>query len=360
MINKFLSLILALFFAIGNTTAQKKFIPFNDSKIRYEGRMNFTSDAAVMYWSGSNINLNFKGSEISAVLKDTDTANYYNVIIDDKVVSKIKLNSSKKTYLLASGLSNKKHKIQIFKRTEWDKGTTSFYGFETNEDSKIISKSKPKKRKIEFFGNSITCGYGIEDNSSKDSGAGYFENNYLSYAAITARHFDAQYSCIARSGIGIMVSWFPQIMPEMYDLVNPNDKNSKWDFNKYTPDIVVINLFQNDSWIVKIPNNEQFKMRFGKLAPTENFIISSYEIFVKSIRNKYPNAHIICALGNMDATKQGSIWPNYIVKAVEKVNDKKIYTHFFSFKNSNGHPKIKEQKQMADSLIEFINKTIKW
>jgi hypothetical protein len=360
MANKLSFLSLLVFLAIGKSFAQKKIISFDNPKIRYEGRMNFSSDAAILYWSGSNINLNFKGSEISAILKDSDTANYYNVIIDDSIVSKIQLNASKKTYLLASGLSNKKHKIQLFKRTEWDKGTTSFYGFETNKSTKIVSKSKAKKRKIEFFGNSITCGYGIEDITSKDSGSGHFENNYLTYAALTARHFDSQYSCIAKSGIGIMVSWFPKIMPEVYDLIDPNNPNSKWDFKNYTPDVVVINLLQNDSWIVNLPKNEEFIKKFGNQKPTEEFIIKSYENFVKSIRAKYPNASIICALGNMDATKEGSKWPEYIKNAVSNLNDKKIYTHFFKYKNTPGHPKVIEQKEMADSLIAFINQTIKW
>lgn len=360
MVNKLSFLCLLVFLAIGKSFAQKKIISFDNPKIRYEGRMNFSSDAAILYWSGSNINLNFKGSEISAILKDSDTANYYNVIIDDSIVSKIQLNTSKQTYLLASGLSNKKHKIQLFKRTGWDKGNTTFYGFETNSSIKLEAKSKPKKRKIEFYGNSITTGHGIEDNSSKDSGSGHFENNYLTYAALTARHFDSQYSCIAKSGIGIMVSWFPKIMPEVYDLINPNNPNSKWDFKKYTPDVVVINLLQNDSWLVKLPKHEQFINRFGTQAPTKDFIITSYEKFVKSIRLKYPNAHIICVLGNMDITKEGSLWPSYVTKAVENLNDKKIYTHFFAYKNTAGHPNVSEQSAMANSLIAFINENIKW
>jgi hypothetical protein len=360
MNNKTLYLVILLFFIFEKNNAQKKIIPFNSPNISYEGRINFEEKATILYWSGSNINLNFKGSEISAILKDADTANYYNVIIDDKVVSKIKLDTLKRTYLLASGLSMENHKLQIFKRTEWDKGTTSFYGFETNEDTKIVVKSKPKKRKIEFYGNSITCGYAIEDNSINDSGSGHFENNYLTYAALTARHFDAQYSCISRSGIGIMVSWHPEIMPEIFDLTNPKDKNSKWDFNKYTPDIVVVNLLQNDSWIVNMPDNDQFKIRFGTKAPTEDFIINAYEKFIKSIRLKYPKAHIICALGSMEITKEGSLWPNYVTKAVKNLKDKKIHTHFFKFKNTDGHPKVEEQKQMADSLITFIDQNIKW
>lgn len=360
MSNKNFYILLLIFFIYGENSAQKIFIPFNSPNISYEGRISFKNEAATLFWSGSNINLNFKGSEISAILKDTDTANYYNVIIDDKVVSKIKLDTLKRTYLLATGLSNENHKIQLFKRTEWDKGTTSFYGFETNEGTKLLPKSNLKKRKIEFYGNSITCGYGIEDYSINDSGSGHFENNYLTYAALTARHYDAQYSCIARSGIGVTVSWHSEIMPEMYHLTNPHDQKSKWDFNKYTPDIVVINLLQNDSWLINKTDNDQFKIRFGTIVPTEEFIINAYKEFVESIRLKYPKAHIICVLGNMDITKEGSPWPSYVTKAVSKINDKKIYTHFFKFKNSLGHPKIEEQQQMANSLITFIDQTIKW
>ena len=356
----FLVLISILILAPKIISAQKKNIPFNDPKIQYEGRISFSDSTASLNWSGSSISLNFKGSEISAILKDVDTANYYNVILDDTVISKIQLDTIKKSYILASGLSKGKHKIQLYKRTEWGKGQTFFYGFETNKNDKILSKSKPKKKKMEFYGDSITCGYGNEVQNGNDSGTGHFENHYLTYGAITARHFDAQFSCIATSGIGIMVSWFPTIMSDIYDVTNPHDKNTKWNFNNYTPDIVVINLFQNDSWIVNLPKNREFIKKFGDQKPNEDFIIKSYENFVKSIREKYPNASIICALGSMDATKEGSKWPNYIKKAVGNLNDKKIHTHFFEYKNTPGHPKISEQKAMADSLIAFIDATIKW
>lgn len=356
----FLVLLSLLILAPKIISAQKKKISFNSPKIQYEGRITFSDSTASLNWSGSSISLNFKGSEISAILKDADTANYYNVILDDRVISKIQLDTIKKKYILASGLSKGKHKIQLYKRTEWGKGQTFFYGFETNENDKILAKSKPKKKKMEFYGDSITCGYGNEVINGNDSGTGHFENHYLTYGAIAARHFDAQFSCIATSGIGIMVSWFPTIMPDIYDLTNPHDKNTKWDFNNYTPDIVVINLFQNDSWLVNKPTHEEFKSKFGSKKPNEDFIINSYENFVKSIRQKYPNTSIVCALGNMDATKEGSKWPDYVKKAIENLNDKKIYTHFFEYKNTPGHPKISEQKAMADSLIAFIDKNIKW
>jgi len=122
----------------------------------------------------------------------------------------------------------------------------------------------------------------------------------------------------------------------------------------------VINLFQNDSWIVNQPNNPQFKERFGSKAPEPEQIIKAYKEFVKNIRKVYPKAQIICALGSMDASKAGSPWPGYIEKAVAALNDKGIYTHFIPYKNTPGHPSLKEQQAMADDLIAFMEKTVKW
>jgi hypothetical protein len=349
-----------LLFVAGFVKAQNQKIMFNQPEITYEGRVFYTADAAVFSWPGVSATINFEGSDVSAELKDLDTANYYNIIIDQKVVGKIHTDTTRRTYLLASNLPAGTHSVQLFKRTEWDKGKTLFYGFELPAKAKALPTAAPKKRKIEFYGNSITCGYAIEDSSGRDSWHGYFQNNYLTYAALTARHFNAQYYCNSKSGIGIMISWFPFIMPEMYSRCDPTDSSSKWDFSKYTPDVVVINLFQNDSWLVKRTERPEFKKKFGSQAPNDDYIVASYKNFVASIRAKYPQAHIICALGNMDATRAGSPWPGYISKAVEQLNDSLIHTCFFRFKLTNGHPNIAEQRAMANTLIDFIEKNVKW
>jgi hypothetical protein len=337
----------------------QQFIPFNNKQISYEGRIPFTPEAAELMWPGTFVTINFTGTGMSGIFKDQDTSNYYNVIIDKNNIHGVKFDTSKKTVVLAKGLPYGKHSLQLFKRTEWDKGKTWFYGFVKNSKTTILKPAKLPSRKIEFFGNSITCGYAIYD-SLQDFSSGYYENNYDAYGAITARHFNAQYHCTAKSGIGIMASWFPLIMPEMYNRLDPTDSASKWDFKKYTPGIVVINLFQNDSWIVTMPENEQFKKRFGNTAPTKEQTIDAYKNFVQTIRSTYPKASIICMLGNMDITKEGSPWPGYVKKAVKELNDKKIFTYFVPYKNTYGHPKVKEQLSMANGLVKFIDEHIKW
>ncbi|MEN8192125.1 MAG: SGNH/GDSL hydrolase family protein [Bacteroidota bacterium] len=342
---------------VGCNSISDQFIDFNNENIEYMGRIGKTDSTAELYWSGSSIKIEFEGTAVSAILKDEKGKNYFNVIIDNDSIAILHLDSVKRTYQLAAELPKGKHTVQLFKRTEWTSGQTDFFGFEI-EGSKVFSIPS-KKRTIEFYGNSITCGYGVEDYAG-DSPDSIYTNNYNSYAAVTARHFDANYYCTARSGIGITVSWFPMIMKEMYYRLNPADENSHWDFSKAPPDIVVINLFQNDSWLVNRPNNEQFKNRFGTKKPTKEFIINSYRKFVQEIRIQYPASSIICMLGNMDITKEGSVWPTYVKGAVKQLNDKKIHTLFVPYKNTPGHPEVEEQKAMANSLIKYIEKNIKW
>lgn len=346
---------------IACTSQNDLFVSFSNDEISYSGRIDTSRiEAAELYWPGTSIKINFEGESINAVLADERGDNYYNVILDDDSVFILRPTSTKSSYRLASNLSKGAHKIEIFKRTGWSRGKTQFYGFEISGNSKILDKSAPKKRKIEFYGNSITVGYAVEDLSGNDSPDSTYTNNYISYAPITARHFDAEYQCICKSGIGITVSWFPMIMPEMYSRLIPQDPNSRWDFSLYTPDVVVVNLFQNDSWIVNMPDNDQFKNRFGKEAPDDDFIVDSYARFIGSIRAEYPDAVVIAMLGSMDATKEDSIWPDYIERALEELNDPKIYTHFVPYKGTPGHPTLEEQREIANSLIQFIEDNIQW
>jgi hypothetical protein len=339
------------------------FVPFNQKEISYMGRVEKVENRyAEIYWPGTSVTINFKGTELKAVLKNGKEESYFYAIVDgnDNEAKKIKADTIQSSILLATGLKNSNHSVQLFKLSN-NTSYTYFYGFELADGSTVLNPSPLPKRKIEFYGNSITAGHGVDViPGNEDSGSPEYFNNYRTYAALTSRHFNAQYSCISRSGIGVMVSWFPIIMPEIYDRLNPEDPTSKWDFSQYTPDIVVINLFQNDMWLTASPNHPEFKARFGTTPPDVPTIILSYQNFVKSIRAKYPVATIICVLGSMNATEKGSPWPGYIDKAVEGLSDPKILTHFFPYKNTPGHPKVAEQKVMADDLIGFIEKNIKW
>lgn len=327
-----------------------------NKNIVYQGRIGEKELVKEIYWSGTSIKINFEGTSVKAILNDENGTNYFNIIIDGTNFKLLKLNKGKHTYVLAENLLKGKHTIELTKRNEWTYGKTLFYGFEIN--GQLIAKDTSNQLFIEFYGDSITAGHGNEDYSGEDKPGGEVTNNYTSYGAITARALKADYTNIARGGIGIMVSWFKMIMPEMYDRLNPDDPNSKWDFSQKTPDIVVVNLFQNDSWIVNLPEHEEFKRRFGEKTPSDLERVEAYSNFIKTIRNKYPKASIVCLLGNMDVTNEGSKWPGYVQKAVHQLNDAKLFTCFVTYKETKGHPIVKEQQLIANKLITTIKENI--
>ena len=357
----FLLTIIALPILHGCKSDKELFISYSNPEIEYWGRIDTTGiDGAELYWSGTSVKINFEGESIHALLKDESGDNYFNVIIDNESLFILRPDTIKQYYQLASQLSGGSHSVEIFKRTEWNRGKTIFFGFKIGNKPELLSKSTPKKRKIEFYGNSITAGYAVEDTTGSDSPDSTYTNNYLSYSAITARNFDAEYQCICRSGIGITISWFPLIMSDIFDRLNPADSASKWDFSLFTPDVVVINLFQNDSWLVKRQDRAEFEKYLGNKVLNDHFFISSYQQFVSGIRDRYPKAKIICILGTMDATKEGSAWSGYIEQAVANMKDENIYSHILPYKGTPGHPSKKEQQEMANSLSKFIEENIEW
>lgn len=349
-----ISLLFCLFFFASCTAHPPVKVYGNDTHLVYMGRVNQTDSATILSWPGSSVAIRFTGSEVAVRLKDETGNNYYYAVIDSGNPVKLRPDTTNRLYPLATHLRQGSHTALLYKLTESRAGKTWFYGFELEHSARILAPKNPTKS-IEFYGNSITVGYSVDDTVG-DSGAPEFCNNYYSYASITARHYKANYTCIAKSGIGLMVSWFPLIMPEMYDRLEEADTLTKWDFTHNIPDVVVIDLGQNDSWLVLKPQHAQYLNRFGSTPPDEAYIINAYKHFIQSIRKKYPTASIVCTLGSMDATKEGSLWPGYITKAVQAVNDKKIYIHFFPYIHTNKHPKRKEQMAMADDLIRFIDK----
>ncbi|WP_374950648.1 SGNH/GDSL hydrolase family protein [Mucilaginibacter sp.] len=357
MVKRFLAAILFYTLICVSYSYSQNIIDFRDPKIHYMGRIEMKTDAAELTWTASSVIINFTGKSAKATLRDDSGNDRVTVIIDDSVRTIIQPTQDKKEYVLASHLPAGKHTLQLFKRTEYDMGKLYFYNF--NIDGPLLNPPAPKHR-IEFYGNSITCGFAIEDKEGKDRGTAEFENGYKSYASITARYLDADVNVIAKSGIGVIISWFDYVMPDIYNRTAANDPNTLWNFSKYTPEVVVINLFQNDSWLTKNFEHEQFKKHFGNTPPTPEFIVKAYRDFISAIRSKYPDAKIICALGNMDATKTGSPWPGYIEKAVAQLKDKAIFTHFFPYKNTGGHPSEKEQAAMAKDLTAFIKSKTKW
>lgn len=326
----------------------------------YTGRVDFADKKApAISWTGTSIKANFTGTSLAIKLDDQLGKNYFNIFIDGETQHPYVLEAKKgdQTYVISTALKPGNHSLEIYKRTEGEEGATAFKGLLLDEGAKLLPPPARPIRRMEIYGDSITSGAG---NEGADNGVDHLlseKNNYWAYGAITARNLNAELHTISQSGIGIMISWFPFIMPQFYDQLSAVGNNdSRWDFSQWTPDVVVINLFQNDAWLVDREKRLQ-------PIPSDAQRVQAYVDFVRSIRAKYPKAEIICALGSMDATAT-SQWPGYITAAVERMkkenNDQKLDTIFFEYTGYGGHPRIAQHKANAQKLTAFIQQKMNW
>lgn len=331
-----------------------------DTRLLYTGRIDRAHpDAPQISWPGSSIAGRFSGDRLSVTLDDQFGNNFFNAFIDGDLGHPIVIEAKKgeRTYVLADHLAPGRHSFLLTKRTEGEDGATSVDGFELADGATLLAPPARPTRRIEFFGDSITSGManeapdGAPDDQRKD------KSNFLAYDAITARNLHAELHVTSQSGIGVLVSWFPFTMPQFYKQLNAVGLNdSRWDFSSWTPHVVVINLFQNDRWLI---DNEH---RLAP-APTDEQRIQAYVDFVGAVRKEYPQAYIVCALGSMDAMEAGSKWPGYVDTAVARLRrsgDKKIDTIFFEFTGYAGHPRVKQHQAMAAKLTAFIKGKMHW
>ncbi len=358
------TLLSAIVLSSCNRASQEVIVSPSNDNIQFQGRTDHTHpDSVLIYWPGSQITFKFKGTGAKAALVDEKGENYFHVIVDGKPEKVLQLAQGDSLYQLAENLKDTVHILSLYKRTEAHEGGTAFTKLWLTGKSTLLPPPEKPDLKILFYGNSITSGMGNEDTSRIYNDSSFFKNNYLAYGAITARNLDAQYQSISLSGIGITISWFDLIMPEVFNRINPLDSTSIYDMQEYNPDIVVINLFQNDSWLINRPDHEQFLRRFpdGE-KPGRNELIQAYLNFSRTLMAHYPNAHFIFALGSMDATREASEWPGIVTESVQELKqltrNEKLHTVYFPYTRTPAHPVVKEHKAMAELLTTYILENI--
>jgi lysophospholipase L1-like esterase len=321
------------------------------------GRFDFSDPAGPRFaWSTSTVKARFQGTEASASLKSNGD-NWFNVIIDNTVMKPINVKSGAvETITLAAGLSSGTHTIELVKRTEGFVGDVQFLGF-TFGQGKILAPSVPSARRIEFIGDSLTCGYGNEGSSQYQNFTTKNENAYLAYGAVAARALDADLTTVAWSGKGVIRNYdgsTNELVPEVYPRILPYNETPRWNPGQWVPQVVIINLGTND---------------FGPGVPDSQSFKSAYSDFVKRIRAQYPDAHIYCALGPALNSGNLSEARNYITAVVKRLNsagDSKV--RFIEFPMDNGrngfgedwHPSVKTHQLMAEQLVKQLKIDLGW
>ncbi|MGC1376896.1 MAG: cellulose binding domain-containing protein [Anaerolineales bacterium] len=325
--------------------------------VLYVGRFN-TSDPAGprSAWSATTIKANFSGTGISANLYSSGD-NWYTVVIDGVVQPPLHVSSDVGgSVTLASGLAAGNHTIEFVRRTEAWVGDVQFRGF-TVDGGQLLAPPTPSARRIEFIGDSITCGYGNEGTSASQHFTTQNENAYLAYGSVAARALGADQFTIAWSGTGVIRNYDGSttgLMPARYSQILPYDTTTLWNPSQWVPHVVVINLGTND---------------FASSIPDKTAFTTGYSNFVTKIRSQYPTAHIYLALGPMlsyDSLTSARDYITTVVNAFNAAGDTKV--HFIEFPMQDGslgygedyHPTVAEDAAMANQLITQIKTDLGW
>ncbi|WP_199119428.1 SGNH/GDSL hydrolase family protein [Pedobacter sp. ASV28] len=353
---KLLWLLFTLLCAGHTFAGQTRFYKANHTYIQYTGRVDYGNPMKPKFWaSGAYVQFIFKGSYCAVQLNDEmlwgNVLNYLEIKIDDQPAYRIRLTGKENHVVLAKNLPKGNHTVLICKNSEAENGYVEMVGVTCEELVKPMAKPK---RKIEFIGDSITCGAGSDESEVKcgTKGSSWHDqhNAYFAYGPTTARALKAQWHLSSVSGIGLMHSCCGKkiVMPPVFDKINLAGDTVKWDFSRYQPDVVTICLGQNDG----IQDSVKFT--------------SAYIGFVKELRGYYPQAKLILLSSPMasDELKAALIrYINAVTTSLRQSGEKNIGSCFFSrksFKGCGGHPSLAEHEQIAEELTAYLKKSMKW
>ncbi|MCL2779580.1 MAG: GDSL-type esterase/lipase family protein [Polyangiaceae bacterium] len=221
---------------------------------------NRDSNGPVLGWPGVRIIANVQDApSISVRMNETvldSGPSEYDVAIDDQwndIESPLILTAGDNTYTLASNLSPGTHKVEIYRRSEGQNGTTQFLGFDFAGGT-LLPPPLHLKRKIEIVGDSDVSGFGYMGSITGTCLPGpdwsaHNANYRQAWGERLAQKLQAESNATVFSGKGFYYNiWRPdlEVIGILYPRSNPVDPSAIFDLNTYTPDAVVVSLGGND------------------------------------------------------------------------------------------------------------------
>lgn len=349
-----LSLLLYAYTGLANIKKDSNVYRGNHPFIQFTGRIDYSTTKLPRFWApGTYLTIKFKGTYCVIEINDEEkwgtTHNYLEVKVDNGPSKRIQTTGKQNRIVLATGLKNTTHTILVCKNTEAEIGYVELTAVIC---SKLKSPSKKPLRKIEFIGNSITCGTGMNTSSIACNTKNWYDQHhaYMAYGPQTSRALNAQWHLSSVSGIGLMQSCCNKttVMPQVFDKINMAENKLQWNFQVYQPDVVTVCLGQNDG----IQDSAAFR--------------NTYTAFVKELRHYYPKAKIVMLSSPMADTLLNSFLKKSITAVeaeLQKSGETNIGKYFFSKRYSNGcdsHPDAAEHKAIADELTNYLKKLMNW
>ncbi len=345
------------------------------ANVKQIGRTYYHEETKTLWCShsGSGIAFTFEGTDcILTLVGDSQYASgaaaaRYAVYLNDQMVMDAQVTEAETEITILHSETIQYAEVRVIKLSE---AAQSSFGIKdiTVTAKEGIMPAAAKAHTIEFIGDSITCGYGVDDENPAGGFKTLTENVTRTYAYLTADTLQADYSMVSFSGYGIVSGYTNNnernktaLVPRYYDKLGfsfgvleqkKKPQDIPWDFSD-TPELIVVNLGTNDASYT------------GTDPVRQQEYIDGYVAFLKTIRQKNPDVPILCTLGIMGDTLCASM-EAAVAQYCTETGDSKINSMRFAMQSAEDgyavdwHPTAATHAKAADTLTDFIRIWLGW
>lgn len=347
----------------------------DSTNYRLGGRYIVYEDVIFLSYSASFIEFKFKGCKATARIMsngydDTDLFHGWVAVFvngNDTPSKHFPVKKGSEEFVLYESDEALETTIRIMKYSETVFGDIGIQSIEI--DGEVIKLPPSKKKLIEFVGDSITCGYGYYGVAEKDIFTTAHENPWDNYAGKLARDLDVDYQLISWSGNGVVSHYMDEpadtprvenfFLQDLYPYADAEFER-KMGINEYTlwgfdrkPELVVINLGTNDSSFAR----GDMEYTHADQRKSEMFA-KEYKKLIQLIRDKNPDANILCILGVMIQCLTSTI--DKLVGELRESGETKVFFKEIPLQceedgyATDGHPSPATHDKMYRLLKDYI------
>jgi lysophospholipase L1-like esterase len=339
--------------------------PATSDRIRVMGRHVDDKDGVAFGASGVTFFMRFRGSALEVELenerRDSTSHNWFTVVVDRGEPFRLRAGPSTRRYTLADGLPLGEHTLALSKATEGQNGHNRLVAVYTRE---LLAARALPVRRIEFIGNSITAGYGLDQRPIVCTQGTWYDKSHawLAFGPRIARRLNAQWMLSAVSGIGVVRNWNSP-GPVMHDIyrgvyMDYADSLTSWDYHRYTPGLVVVALGTNDFSDGGGPT--------PRPALDGEKFVRDYTSLVADVRARYPRAKLLLLTSAMLSADRNERLAEYLRRVMSNraaAGDSAITMYAFHGRyvsGCDGHPSLEEHIEMANELEPKVKAWMGW
>ncbi|MCG9894580.1 MAG: GDSL-type esterase/lipase family protein, partial [Fimbriimonadaceae bacterium] len=262
--------------------------PASPRLIQAEGPWNWQGSIGRFQWPAAGFRLRFGGGRATLVFHDEAPGTPHPVKGRNSNHLWVRVDSGPwQTHALPAGRSEitvessrRIGLVEVRKRTESSVGAVRWLGVRA---ARVIPPLGGRRLTLDLYGDSNSCGYGVEENRREDRYSPASQNAMLAYGPLAAERLGLHLNLIAASGWGIFRGYGGQTdanIPRVADRTLLESEPGRGD-RRTPPDLIMVLLGDDD---------------FAKDNPGPEFE-AGYRRFVADLLARHPGVPILLTVG---------------------------------------------------------------